>query len=191
MEFAPYPAQYDNHSSPFNMTSIASTLPEYQVRSYAHQPFRQPLSSSPNSNLLHQMQQGGQFLGQSNPMFDANMQQQYVMPNQQQQQHGRGAGMQYSQFGATHQFLQPSVQQAGLHNIHSQYQQQTQQFYQPPGPTNYNQSYAMRGGAGFQMGQIRLDSNSGAGLGFAGQQGLPRSKIRSLRGVPTGEKWQR
>lgn len=189
MDFAPYPAQYENTASPFNMTSIASTLPDYQMRSYGQQPFRQQLSSSPNSNLLHQMQQSGQFPSQNVPVFPTTMQQQYVMPGQQQQQHGRGTGMQYSQFGGAQQFLQPSVQQAGLHNLHSQYQPQTQQFYQQSGPGNYSQSYAMRGGAGLQMGQMRLDSNLSAGLAFAGQQGLPRSKICSPFAPRHGRTW--
>jgi hypothetical protein len=185
MDFATYPAQvlgptqYENAHPSFNMTNMASALPDYQLRSYGQQQFRQPLSTSPNNNLLHQMHQSGQFLGQNAPIYDATMQQQYVMPGQQQQQHGRGTGMQYSQFGGPPQFLQPSVQQAGLPNIHSQYQPQTQQFYQQSGPGNYNQSYAMRGGVALQMGQMRLDSNPSAGPAFAGQQGLPRGKICS------------
>jgi hypothetical protein len=179
MEFATYPAQYGNTASPFNMTSMTNTLPDYQMRSYGQQPFRQQLSSSPNSNLLQQTQQSGPFPSQNVPGFATTMQQQYVMPGQQQQQHGRGTGMQYSQFGGPPQFLQPSVQQAGLPNIHSQYQPQTQQFYQQSGPGNYNQSYAMRGGVALQMGQMRLDSNPSAGPAFAGQQGLPRGKICS------------
>lgn len=185
MDFAPYPAQvlgqtqYEHNLSPFNMTNIASTLPDYQFRSYGQQPLRQQLSSSPNSQLLYQMQQGTQFAGQNAPMFDPTMQQQYVTPGQQQQQqhHGRGTGIQYSQFGGSHQFLQPSVQQAGLHSIHSQFQPQTQQFYQQPGSGTYGHSYAMRGGAGFQMGQMRHDSHVSAGVAFSGQQGLPRSTI--------------
>lgn len=190
MDFATYPAQvlgptqYENAHPSFNMTNMASALPDYQLRSYGQQQFRQPLSTSPNNNnLLHQMQQSGQFLGQNAPIYDTTMQQQYVMPGQQQQQHGRGTGMQYSQFGGTPQFLRPSVQQAGLHSMQSQYQPQPQQFYQQSGHGSYGQSFALRGGAGFQMGQMRVDNIPSAGMAYPGQQGVQRSTIRSICAV--------
>lgn len=192
MDFATYPAQvlgptqYENAHPSFNMTNMASALPDYQLRTYGQQQFRQPLSTSPNNSntLLHQMQQSGQFLGQNAPIFDATMQQQYAMPaQQQQQQHGRGTGMQYPQFGGTQQFLRPSVQQAGLHGMHPQYQPQPQQFYPQSGHSNYGQSFAMRGGAGFPIGQMRVDNISSAGMVYPGQQGFQKSTIRRIRTV--------
>ena len=174
MEFAPYPAQmlaqaqYETVPSSFNMGNVASALPDRQFRAYGQQPPPQQLSSSPNSNLLYQLHQNTQYTSQGAPLFNSTM----------QQQHGRATAMQFQQFQGQHQF--PYNPGQSFQNFQSQYQPDTQQFYQQPSSGNYGQSYAMRGAPGFPASQVRLDSNLGTGLAYSAQLGLPKSMFSYL-----------
>src|SRR5271170_4923159 len=169
MEFEPYQTHHLGtgaypSASAFNMGTMATALPDYQMRTYTQQPFQQqlPPQGGQNPTILYHLPHGGQFAGQTATNFPPNFPQQY--PTEfQQGQHYRALNMNYPTFKnnvsndpqsfLSQQFYspQPMLAQTSL-------TPQNPSFYQPQA-SQYGVSTSMRTGSSFQPTQTRLDSN--------------------------------
>ncbi len=177
MEFEPYPRQHfpmGNYASTgaLDMSNMAATLPDYQMRQYQQQPYSQhyPTSGASNPSLMYQYHQGAQFAGQTVANTGHSFAQQYpsqflqgTPPRQQQ-------GAAYPHFisnpgvqGGQQQFqAQPFLlQQPLMHHAGSttQHHQQQPHFSQSHSSGGYAGHYGQRVASGYALPQLRLDNS--------------------------------
>jgi YT521-B-like domain/RNA recognition motif. (a.k.a. RRM, RBD, or RNP domain) len=175
MEFEPYQTPHPGTSAypntpAFNLGTMATALPDYQMRTYTQQPFQQQLlpQGGQNPTILYHLPHGGQFAGQTATNFPPNFPQQY--PTEfQHGQHYRALNMNYPTFKnnvsndpqsfLSQQFYspQPMLAQTSLTS-------QNPSFYQHQA-SQYGVPTSMRAGSSFQPPQVRLDSNLGPTTG--------------------------